>query len=98
MRGRDERLVERVLAEAFRASLDPYRPQQPLPEDGYKLQIDYFALLVTRSKRLPGEEIFTYVCIDIVLITCTAFQHTRHILRSIVILLVQAFPVVRIIP
>ena len=60
MRGRDERLVEQVIGEAFRASLDPYRPLQSLPEDGYKLQIDYFALLVTPSKRLPGEETLTW--------------------------------------
>ena len=60
IRGRDESTVAKVLAESFRASLDPYRPEVAITEDGCQRQEGSFLLGVTPSARLPGEEPLTW--------------------------------------
>ena len=49
-----------MLNEAFQASLDPYRPQVALSEDGYQKQDGNFLLGVTPSAEIPGEERLTW--------------------------------------
>lgn len=53
-------MVKQVLSEATHASLDPYRPQVAISEDGYQLQGKGFLLGVTPSAEIPGEEHLTW--------------------------------------
>ena len=60
VRGRDEDVVQHVISEASRASLDPYRPQVVISEEGYYLQIGNFLLGVTPSAEVLKEERLTW--------------------------------------
>ena len=56
--GRDEGVVQTVLNNAFRASLIPFRPHQPMDDAGYKMFQGGFILSVSPSSpasRLPTE-------------------------------------------
>lgn len=48
------------MSEAIQASVNPYRPQTALSEDGYQLQHGGFLLGVTPSAQIPGEERLTW--------------------------------------
>ena len=63
VRGRDERVVERLLNDAFRASLMPFRPNLPIYAEGYKITEGNFNLVVSPSSpatRQPGERELTW--------------------------------------
>lgn len=60
IRDRDESLVEKVLNDAFRASINPFRPSTGLPQAGYQLQEGRFLLGVAPSRTLPGEKRVTW--------------------------------------
>ena len=63
VRGRDERVVETVLNDAFRASLVPFRPHEPINEEGWKIYEGGFVLGVSpssRSTQRPTEKRLTW--------------------------------------
>ena len=49
-----------VLSDALQASLNPYRPWEPMPESGYQSQRGLFLLGVTPSAEVTGEERLTW--------------------------------------
>ena len=63
VRDRNERNVEHVLNDAFRASLIPFRPHEPIDDAGYKLYEGGFVLGVapsSPSSRRTGEKALTW--------------------------------------
>ena len=60
IQGRSEDMVQRVLREATRASLHPYRPQVAISEKGYQLQFGSFLLGLTPSAETVGQERLTW--------------------------------------
>ena len=63
VRDRDERVVEQMLNDAFRASLVPFRPHEPMTDEGYKIWQGGFVLGVaptSASARRPTERPLTW--------------------------------------
>ena len=48
--------MDKVLQDAFQASMSPYQPHVAISQAGYQVQEGSFLLGVTPSAQLPGEE------------------------------------------